>query len=189
MPNSSNAGDFDHDTRYRRPAAWRRVKEMSRGCDALCQEIEALCRDREGPVNCPRECLYAALHHFGVTMSKAQRIAAWMAMNHWQARERVAHGKIADDAQRCEPEFWETHTLAEVVAEALISSVQPNGSDDLRIIEMADYQPGDEPGSRCYWNLDMDQGVLWLYRATPLDVRDEIVSEAKQRFAEHRRED
>jgi len=186
VPNRSNAGEFDRDMRYRRPAAWRRVKEMSPFCAALCGEIEALCRNREGPVNCPRECLYAALHHFALTMNRPQRIAAWMVMNQWHDAERIARGEITDDPQRRDPAFWETHTLSEVLAEALIRSIEPKGSDELRIIEMADYQPGEEAGSRCYWNLDLSQGILWLYRDTPADVREEIVAEARQRFRQDR---
>jgi hypothetical protein len=189
MANWSNPPDFDRDTRYCKPAAWRRVKELSPFCDMLCRQIEDLCRAGEGPVNCPRECLYAALHYFALTMTQAQRTAAWMGMNRWQAFERIARGEIRDYAQQCEPEYWETHTLADAVAEALVSSVATQRPDELRIIEKGDYQPGDEPGARCYWKLDVDEGILWLYRDTPVDVREEIIAEAKQKFAEHQRDD
>jgi hypothetical protein len=186
MSDPTNTRNFDRDVSYRRPAAWRRVKEMSPFCAALCLEVEALCR--QGPVNCPRECLYAALHHFALAMTDAQRMAAWMQMNGWHQGQRTARGEFRDAAQQCEAQYWETHTLADAVATAVISSFAPEASNELRIIEKADYQPGDEPGSRCYWKLDVDQGILWLYRDTPLGVREEIVSEAKQLFAQRRRE-
>jgi hypothetical protein len=189
MPNRAAEGDFDRDMRYRKPAAWRRVKEMSLFCDALCREVETLCRDPQGPLNCPRECLYAALHHYALTMTRAQRMAAWMQMNRLRDGERIARGELSDHAQQCEPEYWETHTVADVVAEALATSLSPKTPNELRIIEKADYQPGDEPGSRCYWYLDVGQGILWLYRDTPASVRQEIVAEAQQRFAEYRREE
>jgi hypothetical protein len=188
MPERSNPPDFDRDIRYRRPAAWRRVKELSPVSDALCRQIEDLCRAGEAPINCPRECLYVALHHFALNMTQAQRMAAWMAMNRWHDRARIAPGALRDDLRQSEPEYWETHTIAAAVAEALVNSVTPARPDELRIIEKADYQPGEEPGSRCYWSLDVDQGILWLYWGTPLSVREEIIAEARQRFAQQQRE-
>lgn len=187
MSDRTNERNFDRDLSYRRPTAWQRVKELSPFCAELCGQVEALCR--EGPINCPRECLYAALHHFALVMTDAQRMAAWTTMNRSRERERIARGEIRDYAEKCEPGFWQANTLAEVLAQAMASSIAPKQPAELRIIEKADYQHGDEPGSRCYWNLDIDQGVLWLCRDTPDDVRQEIIAEATQIFAASRRAD
>ena len=53
---------------------------------------------------------------------------------------------------------------------------------ELRIIELPNVQPGNEPGKTCYGRLE--DGILWMYRDTPKDVKRRIIAQARRETRE-----